>query len=107
MRPFRIARILGVDVMGDGSLVALGVLLGWVIYFELQLADSGVTSTAAIVGAAVGGVLFLATVLAHEVSHTAMAQRRGLEVKRIRLMIFGGASELDETTMSPATSTLR
>ncbi len=103
MRSFRITRILGVDVMGDLSLVALGVLLGWVIYLELQLAESGASTAASIVGAVIGGVLFLGTVLAHEVSHTAVAQRRGLEVKQIRLMIFGGASELDEESMSPQT----
>lgn len=103
MRSFRIARILGVDVMGDVSLVALGVLLGWVIYLELQLAESGASQVASIVGAAVGGVLFLATVLAHELSHTAVAQRRGLVVKQIRLMIFGGSSELEDDSMSPQT----
>ncbi|MCP3974381.1 MAG: site-2 protease family protein, partial [bacterium] len=75
MRSFRITRILGVDVMGDLSLVALGVLLGWVIYLELQLAESGASTAASIVGAVIGGVLFLGTVLAHEVSHTAVAQR--------------------------------
>ena len=103
MRPFRIARVLGVDVIGDPSLVALGVLLAWVIYLELSLPEINVSGTTAFVGALVGGVIFLGTVLAHEVSHTAVAQRRGLEVKRIRLMIFGGASELQEESDSPAT----
>ncbi len=103
MRPFRIARILGVDVIGDPSLIALGVLLSWVIYLELSLPDIDVSGTTAFLGAVAGGVIFLATVLAHEVSHTAVAQRRGLEVKRIRLMIFGGASELREESNSPGT----
>ncbi|NND04300.1 MAG: site-2 protease family protein [Acidimicrobiia bacterium] len=103
MRPFRIVRILGVDVVGDASLVALGLLLSWVIYLELSLPDIAVSGTTAFLGALVGGVIFLATVLAHEVSHTAVAQQRGLEVRRIRLMIFGGASELQEEAASPAT----
>lgn len=103
MRPFRIARVLGVEVIGDASLAALGVLLAWVIYLELSLPEIDVSGTTAFFGALVGGVIFLVTVLAHEVSHTAMAQRRGLEVKRIRLMIFGGASELREESSSPGT----
>jgi len=103
MRPFRIARILGVDVIGDASLAALGVLLAWVIYLELSLPEIDASGTTAFLGAVVGGVIFLATVLAHEVSHTAVALRRGLEVKRIRLMIFGGASELSKESDSPAT----
>ncbi len=103
MRPFRITRVLGVEVIGDTSLIALGVLLSWVIYLELRLPDSAASPTEALIGAALGGVLFLGTVLAHEVSHTAVAQRRGVVVKRIRLMVFGGASEIDEADMTPQT----
>jgi Zn-dependent protease len=61
------------------------------------------SQTEALVGAGLGGILFLGTVLAHEVSHTAVAQRRGVVVKQIRLMIFGGAAELEEDNMSPQT----
>jgi len=103
VRGFRIVRILGVDVIGDTSLVVLGLLLSWVIYLELRLPSVGASANSALAGAVLGGLLFLATVLAHELSHTAMAQRRGLEVKRIRLMIFGGASELREDAMAPET----
>jgi Zn-dependent protease len=103
MRPFRIARILGVDVNGDMSLIALGVLLSWVIYLELRLPESAASPTEALVGAALGGTLFLGTVFAHEVSHTAVAQRRGVVVKQIRLMVFGGASELEDGEMTPQT----
>lgn len=103
MRPFRFARILGVDVIGDASLFGLALLLSWVLYLELSAPSGDLASGPAVVGALVGGVLFIATVLAHEISHTAVAQRRGLEVTRIRLMIFGGASELAEEATSPET----
>lgn len=103
MRPFRIARVLGVDVIGDMSLVALGVLLSWVIYLELRLPSSAASSNEALIGATIGGILFLLTVFAHEVSHTAVAQRRGVVVKQIRLMIFGGASDIEDGEMTPQT----
>jgi len=103
MRSFRIARVLGVDVIGDPSLLVLGVLLSWVIYLELRLPQTGASQSGALVGAVIGGVVFLGTVLAHEVSHTAVAQRRGHTVKQIRLMIFGGASELEDKEMTPQT----
>lgn len=103
MRPFRIVRVLGVDVVGDLSLAALGVLLSWVIYLELSLPESTASATEALVGAVLGGILFLATVLAHEVSHVAIAQRRGVVVKQIRLMIFGGAADLEDGDMTPQT----
>jgi Zn-dependent protease len=103
MHPFRIVRVLGVDVVGDASLVALGVLLSWVIYLDLTLPESTASATEALVAAASGGVLFLGTVLAHEIGHAAVAQRRGIVVKKIRLMIFGGAAELEESDMTPQT----
>jgi Zn-dependent protease len=103
VRTFRVARILGVDVIGDSSLVALGLLLSWVIYLELRLPQIDAEPMAAAIGAGIGGVVFLASVLAHELSHAAVAQRRGVPVKRIRLMIFGGAAEVDEEAMSPTT----
>jgi len=103
VRSYRVARILGVDVIGDSSLVFLGLLLSWVIYLELRLPQVGAGPVAAAIGAIVGGVVFLASVLAHELSHTAVAQRYGVPVNRIRLMIFGGAAEIDEDAMSPTT----
>lgn len=103
MRTFRVARILGVDVIGDSSLIGLGLLLSWVIYLELRLPQIGAGPVAAAIAAVGGGVLFLGSVLAHELSHTAVAQRNGVPVSRIRLMIFGGAAEVEEDAMSPTT----
>ena len=59
MRSFRIARVLGVDVIGDASLFALGVLLAWVIYLDLSLPEFELSGTTALIGALVGGALFL------------------------------------------------
>jgi len=41
-------------------------------------------------------VLFFITILAHEIAHSYLAQKYGVEIKSITLMIFGGVSQMEE-----------
>ena len=46
-------------------------------------------------------LLFFLSVLAHELSHSAMALYKGIPVRGITLFIFGGVSQLDKEPVRP------
>lgn len=47
------------------------------------------------VAAALTAIVFLGGILAHELGHSVVAQRRGIRVRRITLWLFGGIAELE------------
>lgn len=97
-RAVRVARIRGVEVRLDPSLVLVVVLVGWVLWVRFA-ADN--PSVVAVVMAAAGTVLFFASLLAHELAHAFEALHRGLPVHQITLFLFGGVTEMDAAAESP------
>jgi Zn-dependent protease len=95
MRPtIRLGRIAGIEVGVHWSLLVIGVLLVG------SLAGSALPATApdahgSYLAAAVLAVgFFFASILAHELAHSIVANRRGQKVNGITLWLLGGVSEL-------------
>ena len=101
-RGFRLGSVQGIDVVADLSLFIIAGLLTWSIYADLDQAFPGEGSTAILVGALAGGGLFFGSIFLHELGHSLVALRRGLSVRRIRLFIFRGVSEIEQEVESPA-----
>ncbi len=101
-RGFRLGSVQGVEVIADLSLFIIAGLLTWSLYTDLDRAFPGSNADAILLAAVVGGGLFFGSIFLHELSHSLVALRRGLGVRRIRLFIFGGVSEIEEEAETPS-----
>src|SRR5512141_1230370 len=99
MRSFRLGSVLGIEVRIDISWFVLFALLLWTfsqsVFPESYPGQSGWAYGAMALAAA---LLFFASLLAHELSHSVVARRRGVTVEGITLFIFGGMAR---TRMEP------
>lgn len=100
-RGLRLGSVQGVDVIADLSLFIIAALLTWSLYAELDRVFPEAEAEVLLLSAVIGGVLFFGSVFVHELSHSIVAIRRGLKVRRIRLFIFGGVSEIEDEAETP------
>jgi Zn-dependent protease len=97
----RLGSVLGVPVLLSPSWW-VGAVVVTVLYVPMveQLLPS-VSTTVAIAAALTLAVLLAASVLAHELGHCVVALRLGLPVRRVRLFLLGGISELVRPPLRP------
>ena len=98
----RVARLLGIDIEIHLSWLAILGLLAWTLSDNVFPDRYEGWSTVAywVVGTA-SAVLLFGTVLIHELAHAIVAKRRGLDVPRITLFIFGGVSHMSRQPKTP------
>ena len=100
-RGFRLGKILGVDVALDASWFIFGIVITWLLGSTFHTGAPHVSTAAGYLLGAMGAVLFLCSVLAHELSHAVVAQRKGIPVHSITLFIFGGVAQITEEPHTP------
>jgi len=99
----RLGAIHGIEIRLDVSVLIIFSLVVYALgagLFPEWHADwgYGVTWTTAIAA----GLLLFASLLAHELAHSVVAQSRGIAVPRITLFVFGGLSEMEREPDTPA-----
>lgn len=97
-----IGRFGGVEVRLNWSLIAVFALITWSLaegVFPSQ--NPGLSHGTYIAMAIVAALLFLASILLHELGHSRVARREGIEVDSITLWLFGGVSQLRGRFTSP------
>ncbi len=93
--PFRLGVFRGIPIFLHWSLAIIFVLLTWSIasgFSPEAYPDIGAGAQWLI--GAITAALYIASILAHELGHAVVAQRLGIRVKRITLLVFGGIAEL-------------
>jgi len=97
-------KVAGIQINIDVSWFIIFFLVLWSLsagYFPRQFPDQ---SAQTYWGAGlVATLLFFFSVLFHEMSHSLMAQRCGIEISEIKLFIFGGVARLSEESKNPVT----
>src|SRR5215211_7948501 len=94
---FSFGRVGGIDVRLHWSLLAVFILIVWSLadgVFPSQ--NEGLSDRTYLAMALVAAVLFLASVLLHELGHSWVARRQGIEVDSITLWLFGGVAEFKD-----------
>jgi Zn-dependent protease/CBS domain-containing protein len=99
-----IGRFGGVEVRLHWSLIAVFALIVWSLaegVFPSQ--NPGLSDRTYLAIAIVAASLFLASILLHELGHSWVARREGIEVDSITLWLFGGVAQFKDRFRSPGT----
>jgi Zn-dependent protease/CBS domain-containing protein len=97
-------KVAGIQINIDVSWFIIFLLVLWSLsagYFPRQF--PGQTAQIYWGAGLVATLLFFFSVLFHEMSHSLMAQRCGIEISEIKLFIFGGVARLSEDSKNPVT----
>jgi Zn-dependent protease/predicted transcriptional regulator len=96
-----IGRYGGVEVRLNWSLLAVVALIVWSLNDVFPSQNPGLSHNTYLGMAVVASLLFLASIALHELGHSWVALREGIEVDSITLWLFGGVSQLKGRFASP------
>jgi Zn-dependent protease/CBS domain-containing protein len=99
---FRIGSIAGIEIRIDYTWFVIFALILWTLTRSVFPATyPSLPSLTYLVMGAVGTLLFFASLLAHELSHSVVARSRGIAVESITLFIFGGMARTKDEFETP------
>ncbi|HTS89250.1 MAG TPA: site-2 protease family protein [Gemmatimonadales bacterium] len=101
-RRFRLGTILGMEIGIDASWFFIAILVTWSLatgVFPEEFA--GLDPLTYWIMGATGALGLFASIVLHELSHSVVARRLGLEMRGITLFIFGGVAQMGGEPSTP------
>jgi Zn-dependent protease/CBS domain-containing protein len=102
MRGLKLFRVLGIQISLNYTWFIVFGLIAWSLasgYFPSRYPD--LSPSAHWIMGFLGAFFLFLSVLIHELTHSYVAKREGMEVKEITLFIFGGVSQLTKEPEDP------
>lgn len=100
-KAWRVGRLLGIQIRIDPSWILIAALVTYNLYVRFGIRFTHLSTASRVVLGVAVGILFFASVLAHEMAHALTARRRGIEVEGITLFLFGGATHARVDSRGP------
>ncbi|MDF1514166.1 MAG: site-2 protease family protein [Anaerolineae bacterium] len=100
---FKIGKIFGISIHVDSSWLLIFILTSWNLATSFGNMHRNWSMWLTWGLGIVGALLFFASVLAHELAHSLVARARGIQVRSIKLHLFGGVSNIQQEPQSPGT----
>lgn len=98
----RLGQIKGIDIKFHiSTLVIVGLVGFYAANYYFNLVGEAIWPILILVGI-INGVLMLGSILFHELMHSLMAKRQGLNVPEIELYMFGGVSKMEQEPEEPS-----
>src|SRR5437870_2464722 len=98
----RLGRVAGVQIgLNGGALVIVVLLAAGLAFGRLPVVDPDRPLLVYLLAGLAAAILFLASILAHELAHATVARANGVQVDAITLWLLGGVAELRGEPRSP------
>lgn len=99
---FKIGTIYGIPLYLDYTWFIIFALIVYTVGFVfMPAAYKGLTFLDELILGILSAFLLFASVVIHELAHSIVAKRNGLQIARITLYLFGGVSEMTEEPPTP------
>jgi Zn-dependent protease len=97
-----LGRVAGAEIRVDASVLVIVGLITWNLGVALSRWHPTWGTPASIAVGLLGALAYLASILLHELAHTAVARTHGVRVPTITLWLFGGVSSFEQEPPSPS-----
>ena len=99
---FTLGRIAGIRISFNWSWLIVFALIVWSLEsYVFPAQDPGLSTTTYVIMAVIAAIVFFVSILLHEIGHSIVARRNGMEIEGITLWLFGGVSQFKEMFKSP------